>query len=165
MTGRVLPFAVVLSIAAALPVHANECRREITAAAERHGIPLSVALTVARVESANNPLAMNIAGWPARAHSVPDGVTAVRKLKSAGIQSIDVGCMQINLKHHPGAFAHMEEAFDPRTNADYGVRFLKSLYEQKRSWGMAIASYHSSDPVRQDVYLRSVRKHFVSGRN
>lgn len=161
MIGRAAALTVAATLAA-VPAQANECRTEIAAAAERHNIPLSVALTVARVESANDPLAMNIAGWPARAHSVRDAVIAVHKLKSAGIQSIDVGCMQINLKHHPHAFSHMEDAFEPHSNVDYGVRFLKRLYEQKRSWGKAIASYHSSDPVRQGIYLKAVRKHFVT---
>ncbi len=36
-----------------------------------------------------------------------------------GVQSIDVGCFQINMYYHPGAFATLEQAFDPRANAAY----------------------------------------------
>lgn len=142
---------------------ANVCTDEIAEAARRHGVPVSVALTIAKVESSNQPLAMNIAGWPAKAHSVGDGVQALRQLRNAGITSVDVGCMQINLKHHPHAFPRLDDAFDPKANADYGVRFLKRLFEDKKSWGQAIAAYHSSDPARQSVYLNKVRRQFVAG--
>lgn len=162
--------AVAVACMAMLPVvgaeaaGATACRDEIVAAAGRHGVPTSVALTVARVESGGDPLAMNIQGWPAWARSAPDAVNAVRKLRAAGVTSIDVGCMQINLKHHPDAFARLEDAFDPRTNVDYGIRFLKQLHARTQSWGKAIAAYHSSDPQRQSVYLRSVLTKFVRGK-
>jgi soluble lytic murein transglycosylase-like protein len=145
-------------------VAGNACTDEIVPAARRHGVPESVALTVARVESGGNPLAMNIEGWPVWAHSPDAAVNAVRKLRAAGVVSIDVGCMQISLKHHPAAFARLEDAFDPRANVDYGIRFLKQLHTRTGSWGKAIASYHSSDPKRQGIYLRSVLTKFVDGR-
>ncbi|MEW5728793.1 MAG: transglycosylase SLT domain-containing protein [Pseudomonadota bacterium] len=157
-----LLFVAVLAAGPAVAAGAKgaACRDEILAAARRHGVPEAVALTVARVESGGDPLAMNIQGWPAWAHSATDAVNAVRKLRAAGVTSIDVGCMQINLKHHPTAFPRLEDAFDPKVNVDYGVRFLKRLHAEKRSWGKAIASYHSSDPARQKVYLRTVLSKF-----
>ena len=36
-----------------------------------------------------------------------------RAAAAAGERNIDVGCMQINLMHHPDAFASLEEAFEP----------------------------------------------------
>lgn len=141
---------------------AHACTDEVVEAARRHGVPASVALTIAKIESSNQVLAMNIAGWPAKAHSAADGARALRQLQRAGITSVDVGCMQINMKYHPHAFPRFEDAFDPKANADYGVRFLKQLFEQKQSWGQAIASYHSADPARQKVYLDKVRRQFVS---
>ena len=50
-------------------------------------------------------------------------VAAVRAMQARGIRSIDVGCMQVNLMHHPNAFASLEAAFDPTVNADYAGRF------------------------------------------
>ena len=35
-----------------------------------------------------------------------------------GVRQVDVGCMQINLQSHPHAFASLEDAFDPGSNAD-----------------------------------------------
>ena len=46
-------------------------------------------------------------------------VAAVRALQARGVRSIDVGCMQVNLMHHPDAFPTLEQAFDPQTNAAY----------------------------------------------
>ena len=45
------------------------------------------------------------------------------------MRSIDIGCAQVNLMHHPDAFASLEQAFDPMANADYAARFLKQLHD------------------------------------
>jgi hypothetical protein len=46
---------------------------------------------------------------------------------------------------HPRAFASLEEAFDPATNADYAARYLSGLYrdEAGRNWNIAVGLYHS----------------------
>jgi hypothetical protein len=69
-----------------------------------------------------------------------------------GIDSIDVGCMQINLKHHPGAFASLEDAFDPATNVAYAADFLFGLRAELRSWLGAARRYHSATPERGEAY-------------
>jgi len=58
---------------------------------------------------------------------------------------IDVGCMQVDLKYHPDAFASLEQAFDPAMNTDYAARLLIQLYtgEGGRSWDVAVGLYHS----------------------
>jgi hypothetical protein len=38
-------------------------------------------------------------------------------MQGEGVRSIDIGCMQINLVHHPDAFGSLEAGFDPITNA------------------------------------------------
>jgi soluble lytic murein transglycosylase-like protein len=68
------------------------------------------------------------------------------------VQSIDVGCMQVNLMYHPHAFASLEDAFDPRTNAEYAARFLNELYAADRDWAHAIAAYHSETPALGEAY-------------
>jgi len=156
VTARAILTAALLL--AAYPAAADNCLSAIAESARRHDIPESVALTVGKVESGHEPLALNIMGRPARAYSVADAVAAIGKLRAAGISSVDVGCMQINLKHHPRAFPRLEQAFDPAANAEYGVLFLKRLHAEKGSWGKAIAAYHSSDPERQTVYLTMVRE-------
>ncbi len=83
-------------------------------------------------------------------------IAAVRTLQAQGVQSIDVGCMQVNLMHHPHAFASLDQAFDPTTNARYAARFLNSLYGISGSWVQATAAYHSETPAIGAEYQRHV---------
>jgi len=85
-----------------------------------------------------------------------DAIGAVRALQMSGVRSIDVGCMQVNLMHHPNAFASLDEAFDPAANALYAARFLNSLYGASGSWVQATAAYHSETPAIGADYQRRV---------
>ena len=60
--------------------------------------------------------------------------------------------MQINLRWHPDAFADLDTAFDPTSNANYGAAFLRRLYNDSGSWMVATQRYHSGDPVRGRRY-------------
>lgn len=88
--------------------------------------------------------------------SKAQAIAAVRELQARGVMSIDVGCMQVNLLHHPDAFPDLEQAFDPRTNARYAARFLSELYSRTPSWVQATAFYHSQTPELGDAYQRRV---------
>ncbi len=83
-------------------------------------------------------------------------IAQVRRLQSRGVRNIDVGCMQINLYYHKGAFATLEEAFDPDMNVAYAARFLRRLNDARRSWTMAVGLYHSSSRARHYRYRRKV---------
>jgi hypothetical protein len=83
-------------------------------------------------------------------------IAAVVALREAEVRSIDVGCMQINLMHHPDAFSSLDQALDPVANAAYAVRFLNALYRQTGSWPRSIAAYHSDTPRIADDYQRRV---------
>ena len=72
-------------------------------------------------------------------------VAEVRALIDQGQRSIDVGCMQVNLRYHPNAFRSLDDAFDPSTNVAYGAQFLKSLHQLQGAWAAAVERYHSSD--------------------
>jgi hypothetical protein len=79
-------------------------------------------------------------------------VAEVQARLAAGTRSIDIGCMQINLLHHPDAFPSVEAGFDPETNVRYAVRYLKSLFARTGDWAVATGQYHSSTPERATVY-------------
>lgn len=85
-------------------------------------------------------------------------IAHVEQLKSAGVRNIDVGCMQINLRYHPDAFANLEAAFDPAANAQYAAKFLAGLKRQSQSWQAAIGRYHSATPVLARSYLDKVAR-------
>jgi len=84
----------------------------------------------------------------------------VRRLQSRGIGNIDVGCMQVNLFYHGGAFASLEDAIDPATNVTYAAGYLKGLYRATRSWTQAAAYYHSTTPARARAYKLKVLKYW-----
>jgi Transglycosylase SLT domain len=87
-----------------------------------------------------------------------EAIAQVKRLRARGLRNIDVGCMQINLMHHPDAFANLEDAFDPETNVAYATAFLKQLFEKHRSWIAAVGHYHSSTPEFHMRYRQKVTK-------
>jgi hypothetical protein len=121
---------------------------------------------IGRVESGRRDPATGLSyPWPWTVNAEGEGffydskaqaVAAVRAMQTRGMRSIDVGCMQINLLHHPDAFASLEEAFDPSRNAAYAARFLTQLYAQTGTWPKATAMYHSATPYIGADYQRRV---------
>ncbi len=86
-------------------------------------------------------------------------IAAVVALQAAGVSSIDVGCLQVNLRDHPHAFRSLAEAFDPTANARYAAGFLNRLFDRLHDWPAAVAAYHSHTPAlglpyRQRVFAR-----------
>ena len=85
-------------------------------------------------------------------------IQAVRTLQRRGIQNIDIGCMQVNLRYHPKAFKSLEHAFDPHTNAAYAANFLQKLRKLKGSWSQAVKHYHSATQTLNGPYHAKVHK-------
>lgn len=92
-----------------------------------------------------------------------EAIREVKRLQKAGVKSIDVGCMQINLVYHAKAFKNLEDAFDPQKNVEYGARFLKSLYKRKgNNWIKAATAYHSSVPRKAKIYKKKLATTYAS---
>lgn len=85
-------------------------------------------------------------------------VQAAELLVKSGRTNFDIGCMQINYKHHGAAFNTLHDAFSPQKNIDYAGRFLKSLFDKNKSWKLAQAHYHSGNPKLHTPYLKLVEK-------
>ena len=121
---------------------------------------------IARVESGRpDPVTGVLFAWPWTVNeegvgsfyaTQAEAVAAVRALQARGVRSIDVGCMQVNLMHHPEAFGSIEQAFDPVANAAYAAGFLVSLFGQMGSWPLAAAAYHSQTPTLGSAYQKRV---------
>jgi hypothetical protein len=156
----------------AMPMAGAEtsCRLAIQLA-ERGAGPLGTAVpaglmgAIARVESGRADVSGQVAPWPWTVNAEGSGhyydskaaaIAAVRQMQTSGMRSIDVGCMQINLIHHPTAFASLEQAFDPVANTAYARAFLGQLFAQYGSWTKATAAYHSTTPDLGDAYARKV---------
>ena len=129
-------------------------------------VPTRLLAAVALVESRHpGPTVSGAVPWPwtidvggkSTFFSTKDeAVAAVRTLQDAGVRSIDVGCMQINLLFHPDAFGSIEQAFDPRSNVRYGALFLSTLFRRLGSWDKAVAAYHSQTAVIGAAYQTQV---------
>ncbi len=142
------------------------CARAINRGERELGIPRRLLHAISLVESGRwNERARTTKAWPwtvmaeGRGRYLPSkaaAVAEVRRLQANGVQNIDVGCMQINLRHHPNAFDSLDEAFDPAVNVSYGARFLRSLQLKHRSWVKAVGNYHSATPARHRVYRAKV---------
>ena len=125
-------------------------------------LPPGLLAAVGRIEAGRaDPEAGRVVAWPWTVNGAgqghyytakADAVAAVRALQMGGLQSIDVGCFQINLMFHPGAFASLDDAFDTRTNADFAARFLSELHDRAGSWETAVAWYHSATPGQGEPY-------------
>ena len=142
------------------------CEAAIAAAEAGAKLPARVLAAIALRESGRNdpktgrarpwPWTINYAGVGHYYETPEEAIAAVKDIQAAGGQSIDVGCMQVNLLHHPAAFASLEEAFDPRRNAAYAGRFLKGLFASFGDWGPAIAAYHSRTAGKGEAYRDQV---------
>lgn len=142
------------------------CVREILRAQLRHGIPDNILLGIGLQEAGVTrdggltiwPWAVNAAGDGRIFESRAAALDWVEAQRAAGVESIDVGCMQINLRWHPDAFDGVAQGFDPAVNVDYAARFLKRLYETTGDWKTAAGSYHSFTPEKRETYLAALTR-------
>ena len=148
------------------PASSHLCRQAIAVAERAHGIPSQLLAAIARVESGRRdqgsgsfnpwPWTINLDGQGSFYESKGQAVATANAMRPRVARSIDVGCMQISLTMHPTAFASMDQAFDPRSNAEYGARFLVQLYEKTGSWPRAVEYYHSATPGLGREYQEKV---------
>ncbi len=111
------------------------------------------------------PWTVNAAGVSYRFTSKQEAVEGARTLMAQGIRSLDVGCMQVNLKYHPRAFTNLEEAFDPLVNVTYAAQFLNHLKARHGAWASAIRKYHSYEPDNGAAYALKVDRFWAQERN
>jgi hypothetical protein len=138
------------------------CRRAIQAATAGSALPPHMLSAIARVESGRrDPATGQVHPWPWTINaegrgnffdSKAEAIAYARQLQQRGVKSFDVGCMQVNLMHHPDAFLSLDEAFDPDANARYAVKFLNELRDKTGSWETASAWYHSANPEEGTPY-------------
>lgn len=145
----------------------NICESHIRHYEKRHNIPQNLLKAISLIESGRKlpgqgvvawPWTINAGGTPYVFETKEEAIQKVKMLQEQGLSNIDVGCMQINLKHHPDAFVTLEDAFDPEKNIAYAAQFLKQKMNAKGNWGEAVAHYHSATPVFNIPYKERVLK-------
>ncbi|MFW5835268.1 MAG: hypothetical protein ACOCYE_14340 [Pseudomonadota bacterium] len=161
-------FSVMLLVAcwagasAAAP---TACVEAIARAESAAPLPKGLLGAIALVESGRTVPEAGFVPWPWTINSplgafyLDDRASAVAKveaLRAEGVRNIDVGCMQVNLHHHPNAFASLDAAFDPATNVAYAMRFLTTLSGRAPSLFEAVGRYHSHTPSLGQAYAERV---------
>jgi hypothetical protein len=171
LLGGVTAAAVLAS-----PARADDsdlCLDEIAKQEALYGMPAGLLKAIARVESSGSPYGEITKPWPwtlnvgGTGHYYPDKAAALAALtqyKAESDVNIDVGCMQISLRHHPNAFADLATALDPVANVDYGALFLKGLHDRSGDWIVASGDYHSTTPGFGDTYRGLVQVAMTGGR-
>ena len=157
-----------LAGAAWLADQSNQCTAAIAAAEKKYDLPHGLLGSIAKLESGRPISGMgDIRAWPWTINADGQGlfldskaaaVAWVRQAQdSAQHHFIDVGCMQVDMPMHPGAFRSLDEAFDPAANADYAARYLRSLQvEAHGDWNVAVGLYHSHTPDLAAEYRNRV---------
>lgn len=153
---------------------AQLCARAIERAEADAALPPGLLAAVAVSESGKYDRAQRgAAPWPWTVNNAGDGryfaskaeaMAHVDRLRASGQRNIDVGCMQINLMHHPDAFASLDDAFEPARNVAYGADFLGRLRDETLSWTRAVERYHTADPERGRAYREKVYERWQEAR-
>lgn len=141
------------------------CDEAAVHASQQTGVPIGVLRALTRTETGRNikgrlrpwPWTVNMEGHGKWFNSRDAAMSFAFSGLKSGAQSFDVGCFQINYKWHGNAFASLEDMFDPRLNALYAARFLKSHFVETGDWSAAAGAYHSRTPE----YAKKYKTRFV----
>ena len=141
------------------------CQGAIAAVEQRSSLPRRLLSAISLIESGRPgpggrqaawPWTINVGGVGTFYETADAAIAAAQALQANGVRSFDVGCMQINLMHHPAAFASLQDAFDPALNAAYAARFLGQLHAEMGDWSKVVAAYHSRTAELAADYQRKV---------
>lgn len=152
-------FALLLLL---LPVQARATSPDLRALLEapcaRYGVPVSLALAIARHESGEKPWAVNIAG---RSYSPSSKDAALSLIAKAGNgKSYDIGFMQVNVQWLRKLNISPAVAIEPVNNAWLGVWILAhAIREHGLTW-KAVGAYHSPTPARQQRYAMAINRQY-----
>jgi Transglycosylase SLT domain len=154
------------------PDPAALCETAVAAAEADGRLPPRLLHAISLVESGRADARIGtVRAWPWTINAEGEGrfyatrqqaVAAAEALQARGVQSIDVGCMQVNLMYHPHAFATLQDAFDPHRNAAYAARFLNTLFAEAQDWSHAIGAYHSETLALGEAYRALVTARWQS---
>jgi hypothetical protein len=162
--GLLLPFAAQAEGGG--PRQTALCEAAIGRAEQAEQTPPGLLVTIGKVESGRRSAAGAVEPWPWTINadgqgyffaSKAEAIDWARRGLASGVQFMDVGCMQVDLRMHPGAFHSLDEAFDPDANAAYAARFLRVLHDEAgHNWYAAIGLYHSHTPDLAAYYRLAV---------
>ncbi len=157
------PLKVIAFLMVGLIVHrAALAEVDVAQIAIREGLDPVLLYAVALAESAR-PVGKNrIVAWPWTIRSSRYGPKFfssreqaekhLQQLLSEGVESIDVGPMQINLKYHRDKVSDPLSLLDPVRNLAVGAKILRQALESSGDLIVAVGRYHSWDTAKAYVY-------------
>lgn len=153
--------ALLPASAAAMERTADMCVAAAEHAARKTAVPLQVLLALTLTETGRQsddglapwPWALDHAGESLWFDTRDAAMTALQDVLGSGAENIDVGCFQLNVYWHSGAFASLYDMLDPEANALYAAQHIQQLYDRLGDWQAAAAAYHSSTPAFAERYL------------
>jgi len=148
-----IAFCLVVWTTGAVSAPDQTCKRLIPILAKEVGVPSSLLMAIAFVESGFRPYAVNNGGESLQFHTPGESLAYVEKQIAQGNTNFDIGCMQVNWKAHRGKFDSPRELLVPSKNIRFAATFLKSLYEELGTWAKAASAYHSRKPDKGKSYL------------
>ena len=136
----------------------TDLRSLLEAPCAKYGVPVSLALAIARHESGERPWAVNIQG---KSFSPDSKEAALELLESRGKgKSYDVGYMQVNVQWLRRLKISPSTAIEPVNNVWLGVWILAhSIKEHGLTW-KAVGAYHSPTPARQKRYIVAINRQY-----
>jgi len=125
---------------------------------QQYGVPLGLMVAISSVESRFNPWALNIAG---KSYFPDSKKAALEKLEeSAGIESFDVGIMQINSLWLRRFKISASDAMEPHVNILLGAYILNENFIAYGPGIKAVAAYHSPNRDRGSRYAKEVWRYY-----
>jgi hypothetical protein len=170
---RLLAASVVALVAAASDVAAapdrghgvadpRQCNLAVRDAAAATGVPVRLLLALAPIESGIGSRTGQIYPWPwtlningRGSYHFRSRAAAERHLDAlivAGIDNVDIGCLQVNWHWHGHAFTSPAAALAPERNAQYAASLLRKYRAQTGTWSGAVGLYHSHDRRLAEAY-------------
>ena len=158
-------FVAALVAVLADPVLASQsppdlCRAAARDASDETGVPYDVLMAIALTET-GQPRDGVLEPWAWAVHQGGKGhwfatkaeaVALAETALQAGATNIDLGCFQLNIRWHAGAFGSAGDMLEPAQNARYAARFLADLYQESGDWALAAGAYHSRDSDNAETY-------------
>lgn len=151
--GLVLLFSPLPAVA----TPAELCDAAAEQAATERGVPLALMRAITRVETGRDhapwPWTLNVAGQGAWFDTAEEAIASAERAVADGVDQVDVGCFQLNLRWHGAHFADLSDMIDPLANARHAARFLSELHAETNDWREAAAAYHSRTRDLGEAYL------------
>lgn len=144
------------------------CKAHSLEVEKTQGIPGRLLHAISKVETGHKhqswPWAVRAEGKSHYFETRKEAITKINALIKNGIKNIDVGCMQINVKHHMSSFDSVADLVDPKKNIEYAAKYLKKLRARHHSWTRAIGYYHSATRKQQVPYRKKVYRMWMKER-